>query len=135
MVENGVNLVVYTCDANVTRQLISDTYNIPRRFISIMSTHSGSRYDRLTHTILDSAPAVLATNGRLSALADGITAAKRLRPLLVFSAIVQLVCYGLGLSLVVLLCCIAGSAAVMPAQIMLLQAICLAATLAGVFYR
>ncbi len=135
LVENGVSLVVYTCDANVTRQLISETYNIPKRFISIMSTHAGSRYDRLTHTILDSAPAVLATNGRLSALADGITAARRLRPLLVFTALVQLVCYGLGLGLVVLLCCVAGSAAILPAQILILQFICLAATLAGVFYR
>ena len=135
MVENGVNLVVYTCDANVTKRLISQVYNIPMRFISIMSTHAGSHYDQLTHTILDKAPAVLATNGKLSALAEGITAARRSRPVLVFSAIIQMVCYGLGLSLVALLCCVAGSAAVLPSQIILLQAICVFATIVGIVYR
>ncbi len=135
MVENGVSLVVYTCDANVTRKLLSQIYNIPARLVTIMSTRSGSKYDRLTHVIMDKAPAILATNGTLSALANGITAAKRMRPLLVFSAIIQMVCYGLGLTLVALLCCIAGSSAVEPSQIMLLQTICLLATGVGIVYR
>lgn len=135
MVENGVSLVVYTCDANVTRELISRIYNIPQRYISMLSTRAGSQYDRITHTILDKAPAILATNGQLSALADGLTAARRLRPLLVFATAIEMICWVICLMLVVVLCCISGSAAVDPAQLMMMQTICLLVNMISLFRK
>lgn len=135
MVDNGVDLVVYTCDPNVTRELISGLYHIPVRYISMLSTRAGSEYDRLTHTILDEAPAVLATNGRLSALADALTAARRMRSMMVFATIVQMVCYAMCLMLVVLLCCLSGSTAVDPAQLVMMQLICTTATLISLMRR
>ena len=135
MVENGVSLVVYTCDANITSSLISRLYNIPDRQVSILSTRAGSKYDQLTHTILDKSPAILATDGTMSALADGLTAARRMRSLLVFSTIIQLVCYVMCLLLVVVLCCISGSSAVDPSQLMMMQLICLVASLVSLVRR
>lgn len=135
LVESGVALVVCTCDSNVTARLVSSVYGIPTRFITILSTRSSSEYEQLTHTIRDKAPAVLCTNGSVGALADGITAARKLRPQLIFSTIIQMVCYGLGLTLVTVLYCISGSTAVQPWQIMLLQLICTAAASVSMFKR
>lgn len=135
MVAHGVSLVVYTTDPNVTSSLVSEIYDLPERQVSILSVKAGSEYDRLTHTIRDRAPAVLCTIGRLSALADGITAAIRLRSMLVFNTIIQMVCYGLGVTLTAVLCCISGSGAVSPTQIMLLQIMCLLAVFVSLFRK
>ncbi len=135
MVSYGVGLIIYTTDANVTTELISEIYEIPERHISVLSVRAGSEYDRLTHVIRDRAPAVLCTVGRLSALADGITAAIRLRTLLIFTTIIQMVCYGLCVTMTVVLCCISGSGAVSPAQLMLMQLMCLLASAVSLFRK
>ncbi|MBE6759272.1 MAG: hypothetical protein E7554_04180 [Ruminococcaceae bacterium] len=127
MVESGVSLVVYTCDANVTAKMLSRIYNVPQRYITMLSTRAGSEYDRLTHVIRDSSPAVLASDGSMRALADALTVSRRLHVQLHFSTVIQLVAYGLMLMLTTLLCCLSGSTGISPAQIMLLQLLCLAA--------
>ncbi len=135
MVSNGVNLVVYTTDANVTGELVSEIYGIPSRHVTMLSVRAGSEYDRLTHTILDRAPAVLCTVGRLSALADGISAAKRLRSMLRFNTLLQLVCFGLCVLLTVGLSFFSGCEAVSPGQVMLMQLMCLAVSLVSMLRR
>lgn len=127
MVESGVSMVVYTCDANVTARMLSRIYGVPQRCISMLSTPAGSEYDRLTHVIRDSSPAVLASDGSMRALADAITAARHLHMQLHFATVIQLVAYGLMLMLTTLLCCLSGPSGINPAQIMLLQLLCLAA--------
>lgn len=127
MVESGVSLVVYTCDANVTAKMLSRIYNVPQRYITMLSTRAGSEYDLLTHVIRDTSPAVLASDGSMRALADAITASRRLHTQLHFATVIQLVAYGLMLLLTTLLCCLSGSTGISPAQIMLLQLLCLAA--------
>ncbi len=127
MVETGVSLVVYTCDANVTAKMLSRIYNVPQRYITMLSTRAGSEYDLLTHVIRDTSPAVLASDGSMRALADAITASRRLHTQLHFATVIQLVAYGLMLLLTTLLCCLSGSTGISPAQIMLLQLLCLAA--------
>ena len=127
MVESGVNMVVYTCDANVTARMLSRIYGVPQRCISMLSTPAGSEYDRLTHVIRDCSPAVLASDGSMRALADAITAARRLHIQLHFATVIQMVAYGLMLMLTALLCCLSGPDGISPAQIMLLQLLCLAA--------
>lgn len=127
MIESGVSLVVYTCDANVTAKMLARIYNVPQRYITMLSTRTGSEYDRLTHVIRDSSPAVLASDGTMRALADAVTASRRLHLQLHFATVIQLVAYGLMLLLTTLLCCLSGSTGISPAQIMLLQLVCLAA--------
>ncbi len=127
MVESGVSLVVYTCDANVTAKMLSRIYNVPQRYISMLSTRAGSEYDKLTHVIRDSSPAVLASDGSMRALADAISAARRLHMQFHFASVIQLVAYGLMLMLTTLLCCLSGPSGISPAQIMLLQILCAAA--------
>ena len=127
MVESGVSLVVYTCDANVTANMLARIYHVPQRYITMLSTRAGSEYDRLTHVIRDSSPAVLASDGSMRALADAVTASRRLHLQLHFATVIQLVAYGLMLLLTTLLCCLSGSTGISPAQIMLLQLLCLAA--------
>ncbi|MBQ9993098.1 MAG: hypothetical protein IJP17_00105 [Clostridia bacterium] len=133
MVESGVGLVVHTCDANITSRLISDIYGIPQKLVSVLNVRVSSNYDRLTRTTYDERPAMLATNGRLSALSEGISAAKRMRPLLTFATIIQMVCYVLTLMLVTALCLVSGARGVNPAQIMAMQLICLAASFVPLF--
>jgi len=127
MVECGVSMVVYTCDPNVTAKMLARIYNVPQRYITMLSTRAGSEYDRLTHVIRDSSPAVMASDGTMRALADAVTASKRLHIQLHFATVIQLVAYGLMLLLTTLLCCLSGSTGISPAQIMLLQLLCLAA--------
>lgn len=127
MVENGVSMVVYTCDANVTAKMLARIYNVPQRCITMLSTRAGSNYDRLTHVIRDSSPAVLASDGSMRALADAVTAARRLHMQLHFSTVIQLVAYGLMLLLTTLLCCLSGTTGISPGQLMLLQLLCVAA--------
>ena len=135
MVSNGVSLLVYTTDANVTSELISEIYEIPARLITILSVRAGSEYDELTHTIRDRAPAVLCTVGRLAALADGITAAKRLRSMLMFNTAIQLVCYGLCFVMTAGLSLFSGCEAVAPAQIMIMQLMCLLVSLVSLLRK
>lgn len=125
MAEAGVSLVVYTCDANVTARMLSRIYCIPPRCITMLSTRTGSEYDRLTHVIRDSSPAVLATDGSMRALAESMTAARRLHVQLTLATILQTVTYGLMLTLTTLLCCLSGSGGISPAQLMLLELLCL----------
>ena len=129
LVESGVSLVIYTCDSNVTAEQISTIYRIPKRLVSVLSTRAGSVYDELTHTVRDSAPAVLATNGKLSALAEGVKACVRLKGMLTMSSILQLACYVLGLMLLVLLCILTGDAAAEPSKLIIMQLICIIASL------
>lgn len=133
--ETGTGLVVYTCDANVTAKLISRIYCIPLRHISILNTRSGSEYDRLTHVVRDNAPAVLATDGSLRALADGMSTARRLRTLLTFATVIYMVAYGLMLTLTTLLCCLTGGAGFSTAQLMLLQLLSVFASLSTLFRK
>jgi len=135
MVSNGVSLVVYTTDPNVTSELVSEIYEIPARLVTILSVRAGSEYDKLTHTILNRAPAVLCTVGRLSALADGITAAKRLRSMLKLNTMIQLVCYMLMLAFTVLLSLFSGSEAVSPGQILIMQVMCLLVSLVSLLRK
>ncbi len=128
MVESGVSMVVYTCDANVTAKMLARIYNVPQRCITMLSTRAGSDYDRLTHVIRDSSPAVLASDGSMRALADAITAARRLHVQMHFSTVIQLVAYGLMLLLTTLLCCLSGSGGISPGQLLLLQLLCVAAS-------
>lgn len=129
MMEQGVNLTVYTCDPNVTAKLISVIYDVPQRMISILSTRAGSAYDELTHTIRDRAPAVLAVNGKLAELAYGIRECVRLKGQLMLSAVLQMACYALGLTLAVMLCCISGANDITPARMMILQLVYMLAAL------
>ena|GEM_PF-1661122 len=128
MVESGVSMVVYTCDANVTAKMLARIYNVPQRCITMLSTRAGSDYDRLTHVIRDSSPAVLASDGSMRALADAVTAARRLHMQLHFSTVIQLVAYGLMLMLTTLLCCLSGTSGISPGQLLLLQLLCVAAS-------
>ena len=132
LVEGGVTLVIYTCDPNVTTEQISSIYGIPRRYISVLSTKAGSVYDELTHTVRDSAPAVLATDGRLSALAIGIGACRKLKGLLTMSTFLQLACYILGLMLVVFLCLFTGAEGSEPSKLIIMQLVYIIAALVPV---
>ncbi len=135
MVSNGVSLLVYTTDANVTSELVSEIYEIPSRLITILSVRAGSEYDELTHTIRDRAPAELCTVGRMAALADGISAAKRMRSMLMFNTVIQMICFGLGFVLTAGLSLFSGCEAVSPAQIMIMQVMCLAVSLVSLIRK
>lgn len=135
MVSNGVGLLVYTTDPNVTGKLVSEIYEIPARLITILSVRAGSKYDELTHTIRDRAPAVLCTVGRLEALADGINASKRLRSMLMLTTMIQLICYGIGFVLTAGLSLFSGCEAVSPAQVLIMQLMCLLVSLVALIRK
>lgn len=118
--ENGIALLVYTCDPNISDKLIADVFGVPRRMVSILGTKAGSAYDSLTHITKETAPALLASSGKLASLAFGVGECVRLKRVLTVSALVFAAIFALGLLLVVLLCCL-GAASVDPAHIMLIQ--------------
>lgn len=135
LTENGVRLVVYSCDCNVTKQFVAELYGIRENCVSILDMRFGDAWHVLTVDERDSAPALLACRDELSTLADGICAAKNLRGIFMLSSILHTVCFGLCLTFAAIICCIAPISGISPAQLMLLQLICPLISLVGLLQR
>ena len=106
LIEDGTSLVVYTCDANINIPLIRAVFDIPPRFVSIMSNEGSSVYDSVTFKVTEAQEALIATDGSLRTLSAAIRAAALLKDGEGISLMIQSICFALGFILVTVLCCI-----------------------------
>jgi Cation transport ATPase len=106
LIEDGTGIVVYTCDANINIPLIRSVFDIPPRFISIMSNEGSSVYDSVTFKVTEAQEALIATDGSLRALSSAIRAAALLKNGEGMSLMIQSICFVLGFLLVAGLCCV-----------------------------
>lgn len=122
LISDGTNIMIYTCDANIDVRLITDVFDIPSRYISILDNEGSRMYDSLTYSVKEEEEALLATNGSLTALSAAIRAAVRLKESQSLGMMLQAVCFGMGFILVAGLSCI-STYAIDAAQLIIMQMI------------
>lgn len=122
IISDGTNLMIYTCDANINVPLITNVFDLPPRFISILDNEGSSIYDSVTYAVTDSEEALLSTNGSFKALSAGIRAAVRLKETQSLGILVQSVCFGMGFLFVAILSGISPYA-IDAAQILIMQVV------------
>lgn len=110
LIQDGTNIMIYTCDANITIQLIKSVFDIPPRFISIMDNEGSSVYDSVTFKVTEAQEALIATDGSLKSLSEAIRAAVVLKDAESTGLMIQSICYGIGFLFVAGLSCISTSA-------------------------
>lgn len=120
LISDGTNIMVYTCDANINVRLLTDVFDIPSRYISILDNDGSRVYDSVTYTAEEEHEALLATNGTLRALSGGIRAAVKLKENQNLGMMIQAICFGMGFLFVAGLSCI-SSYAIDAAQIIVMQ--------------
>lgn len=97
--EEGITLLVRTCDPNITRELICSCFGLDEYYVDILDVAAGRTYERLAGETAETLPALLATNGRVEGMAAALTACRRVRPKVTRSAVAQIVAGGCGLLL------------------------------------
>ncbi len=120
LISDGTNVMIYTCDANVTREFTAELFDIPSEYVSIMDNDSSVAYDAATCAVHSDEEATLVTDGSLKSIADGIRAAVSLRESRRLGTILQHICFALGFLFVAGLSCI-NSYAIDAAQIIIMQ--------------
>ena len=123
-IEDGTGLMIYTCDANITIQLIKSVFDIPPRFISILDNDGSRTYDSVTYKVTRSQEALIATDGTLKALSDAIRAAVVLKDIEGMSMMMQGICFAMGLIFVAGLSCISPYA-IDSMEILIMQVVSL----------
>lgn len=122
IISDGTNLMIYTCDANIDVKLITEVFDLPPRFISILDNEGSRVYDSVTYAVTDSEEALLATNGTFKALSAGIRAAVRMKETESLGLLIQSICFVMGFLFVVILSCISPYA-IDAAQVLIMQSV------------
>ena len=122
IISDGTNLMIYTCDANINVKLITQVFDLPPRFISILDNEGSRVYDSVTYAVTDSEEALLATNGSLKELSSAIRAAVRMKETERLGLLIQSICFVMGFLFVVILSVISPYA-IDASQVLMMQAV------------
>ena len=120
LISDGTNVMIYTCDANINVPLITAVFDVPPRFISILDNEGSRIYDSVTYAVTEQEEALLATDGSLRALSEGIRAAVRLKENRRLGLLIQTICFGMGFLFVAGLSCLSPYA-IDPVEIIIMQ--------------
>lgn len=133
---NGIQLLVRTCDANITEDLLSDCLELPITNIKVISATSGRLFQRIRERVKETAPARVLHNGSALTLLKSLAAASGLNFGIRAAQIVQTVGVGMGLVGLVTLIALSATSAAGALQILLFQAFWgVAALTVGLFKR
>ncbi|NLJ31317.1 MAG: hypothetical protein GX424_06950, partial [Clostridiales bacterium] len=100
MEDNGISLIVRTCDPNITPALLAECFGLEEQSIRVLPERLGSVYVELTVSPREETPALLATKGRPTAMMRMLTACVRQRGNISIAVALQSVSVVLGLLLV-----------------------------------
>ncbi len=133
LVKEDVSILVCTRDPNVTTKLVSDTFDIAKRHITMLGVVESADYEELTNVVHDRCPAVMSCERGLASFAEALCAVKKLGSAFRTSTLLQLICYIFGIVLVLMLCCMSGGViSYFPAKLFLPILLCAAASLIGI---
>ena len=93
-----IDLLVHSCDPNVTEPLLCDTLGLDDYHVAIMDAQAARAFVALDAES-EERPAVLATDGRLPGLVEALAGCSRLRRAFALSRILQLIGTFVGLTL------------------------------------
>lgn len=108
MEENGISLIVRTCDPNITAPFLAHCFGLDPRSIQVLSANLGEEFVRVTSEPCERTPALLATRGRPVSLLRMLSACVRTRSNLSLATAMQTVAVVLGFVLVAFLGCYSG---------------------------
>lgn len=108
MEDNGISLLVRTCDPNINPRFLADCFGIDEHSVRVLPERLGCIYEEITEVPLGSAPALIATKGRPTAMMRLLTACVRQRGNLSIALALQNVAVVLGFLLVAFLTCYSG---------------------------
>ena len=108
MEENGISLIVRTCDPNITAPFLAHCFGLDPRSIQVLSANLGEEFVRVTSEPCERTPALLAARGRPVSLLRMLSACVRTRSNLSLATAMQTVAVVLGFVLVAFLGCYSG---------------------------
>lgn len=100
MEDNGISLIVRTCDPNITPVLLAECFGLEEQSIRVLPNDLGAVYADLTAAPRKEVPALLATKGSPAAMMRMLTACARQRGNISIAVALQNVSMILGLLLV-----------------------------------
>lgn len=108
MEDNGISLIVRTCDPNITPLLLAECFGLEEHGVRVLPERLGSIYTELTGEPQERSTALLATKGRPTAMMRMLTACVRQRSNIAAAVVLQNVAVILGFLLVAFLTCYSG---------------------------
>ncbi len=108
MEDNGISLIVRTCDPNITPALLAECFGLDKHSVRVLPERLGSIYTEMTASPQERSEAVMATKGRPTAMMRLLTACVRQRSNISIALALQNVAVILGLLLVAFLTCYSG---------------------------
>lgn len=108
MEDNGISLIIRTCDPNITPRMLGECFGLDEHSIRVLPERLGSVYTELTSEPQERSPAMLATKGRPAAMMRMLTACVRQRSNISIAVALQNVAVILGFLLVAFLTCYSG---------------------------
>jgi len=108
MEDNGISLIVRTCDPNITPSLLADCFGLDEHCVRVLPERLGSIYQELTAVPQERSAALLATKGRATAMLRLLTACIRQRSNISVAVALQNIAVILGILLVGFLACYSG---------------------------
>ena len=79
MEDNGISLIVRTCDPNITPRLLAQVFDLDEHGIRVLPERLGQEYLKLVEAPDERTDALLATKGRPTAMMRMLTACVRQR--------------------------------------------------------
>lgn len=108
MEDNGISLIVRTCDPNVTPRLIAQVFDLDEHSVRVLPERLGKVYVGLVKEPEERTDALMATKGRPTAMMRMLTACVRQRSNISVAVALQTVAVVLGFLLVAFLACYSG---------------------------
>ncbi len=127
--DNGISLIVRTCDPNITPQLLAECFGLDVHCVRVLPERLGSIYQELTDTPQERSPSLLATKGRATAMLRLLTACVRQRSNISAAVALQYIAVILGILLVAFLSCYSGLQQLSTAALLLYELFWVAAIL------
>ena len=123
LTDEGVALLVKTCDPNITERLICGAFSLDENTVHVLPSDCAKVYDEQTLP-RESGDSLIAHRNSLAGYASAIFGAKRLKFSIMLGVILQTVGAILGFAAALYFSLIGGYNSVLPSAVLIYQLIC-----------
>lgn len=121
MENNGISLIVRTCDPNITPEFLAGCFQLDVHSVRVLPERLSEEYKKVTSEQLPKATAMIATNGRMTSMMRILTACVRQKSNVSAAVAMQNVAVILGFALVAFLSCYSGIKQLSTAALLLYE--------------
>ena len=119
----GVNILVRTTDANITEEMVEQSFGLPRNFIKVISPVAGVMLKELTDRQAENEPCRIVHNGKIKSFLYSFACALALSEKSKISTLLQYIGIGAGIALMAMFSFLSGNAQAGVVQIILFEAL------------